>query len=1211
MSIWEWLFNPSGLIAHGFCLNWAPGLVALHAGADAVIGLAYLSIPLALAWFARERHDFRHRWLIGLFAAFVLACALTHLFSIVTLWVPAYGVEAVVKGITAALSVATAIALWPIVPRLLALPSPGQMRALDAELSARIAAQEATGVLLRDSEARTRANNARLEQRVGERTAVLSRTLAEFRMLADGIPSLCWMAEPDGRLYWFNRRWYDYTGASPADMAGEGWRSVHDPKVLPMVVERWNASLATGEPFEMTFPIRGADGVYRPFMTRIAPVCDDAGRVLRWLGINTDVTKATDREAALEIENAVRRKLEERFSQVIESAPSATIMVDTDGRIELVNARAEAIFGYPRAELMGRSIDILLPDRLKADHARQRATFLATPMPRAMGVGQDLFGRRKDGSEFPLEIGLSPLMTNDGAKVISSIADITDRKQIETKLVEANERFAVAAEAASLGFWDFDIQTRLIRWDDQMFRMRGLTRTEAEHDPLQFEHLHVDDQARIESGILAAAAGESRFDTEYRIVRPDGEVRHMKAAATLKRDPAGGGGRLIGVSIDITERKAIETKLTETNERFAVAAEAANLGFWDMDVETQLARWDDQMFKLRGIARTDGAPHPQALAHLHADDRARVDGELRAAAAGAREFDSEYRIVRSDGRVRHMKAAAILKRGANGRGGHLIGVSFDITDRKEAGEALEQTRDIAEAANRTKSAFLAVMSHEIRTPMNGIMGMNALLLDTELTPRQRKMSETIRYSADSLLTIIDDILDISKLESGKFDIEEIDFDLKSLLKRSINLLAPRAEEKNLSFSADMTAIAHSALHGDPTRLRQIVLNLLSNAIKFTQRGDVAITVSTTGLGGGSSRVRCEVKDTGPGVHDEAKRRLFKPFEQADGSITRRFGGTGLGLSICKKLTEMMSGDIGVIDRPNGGSVFWFEVVLPHAGPGFDDRNERSAGDGRRISAIHAGRILLAEDNDVNVEVATMILEGVGYVVDVATDGAEAVKAVARNRYDLVLMDIQMPNVDGLSATRQIRAAERGGARLPIIAITANAMKEDQRRCLEAGMDDYLAKPLKPGLLVETVVRWIDRSGAPATAPSADGEAIEALAVLDESVLDELASSLPAKRFLPFLQLCLLRVDEETAALARLDPASALAEIGGEAHKLLANAGIFGARQVQELATRLQTACIEGDNARAARLIAHIAIAHAKASAALRVKLASGTEASIR
>ena len=924
--------------------------------------------------------------------------------------------------------------------------------------------------------------------------------------------------------------------------------------------------------------------------------------------MNADLERrVAERTAALEAEVAARRSAEEQFRQLAESAPAAIIMIDGEGTIELVNMQTEQIFGYAREEMLGRPIDMLLPERHLANHASHRAVYFAAPTRRAMG-----FGRRKDGGEFPVEIGLGPVTTPDGVKAISSIVDVSARKAMEKALSDSELQVRLMVDGIrGHAIYMLDAEGRVISWNAGAERLKGYGKNEivGRHFSLFYPP---DDVADGKPGReLIVAASEGRVEDEGWRVRKDGSRFLASVIINAVKDSRGDLRGFVKITRDVTERRQIENQLIEANERFAVAAEAASLGFWDIDVETRTVRWDDQMFKLRGLVRVGGEHYPQGYEHLHPDDRARVEEEIRDACSGTRSFDSEYRIVRPDGRVRHLRGAANLRRDPNGRGTRLLGVSFDITERKQAGEALEQARDAAEAANRAKSDFLAVMSHEIRTPMNGIMGMNALLLDTDLTQRQRKMGETIRHSADSLLTIIDDILDISKLEAGKFDIEAIDFDLKSLLKGTINLLAPRAEEKNLSFSADMTAVSRTALHGDPTRLRQIALNLLSNAIKFTQRGDVAIGFAATDAVQGGSRVRCEVRDTGPGVSEEAKKRLFKPFQQADGSIPRRFGGAGLGLSICKKLVELMGGEIGVADRPGGGSVFWFEVVLPHAAADFGDRSEEIDEGDLRSAAVHTGRILLAEDNDVNVVVATMILEGAGYTVDVALDGAQAVHAVGRNRYDLVLMDVQMPKVDGLSATRQIRAAETDGRRLPIVGMTANAMKEDQRRCLDAGMDDYLSKPFKPATLVETVVRGIDRSEAPARQANSDAvDAIEALPVLDMDAVDELASTLPAKRFVPFLRLCLLRADEETAALARLNPTSALDEIRNEAHKLLANAGTFGARQVQELATRLQNACLDGDVASVEKIIEQIAGAHAKASAALRAKLASGLDAQV-
>jgi CheY-like chemotaxis protein/HPt (histidine-containing phosphotransfer) domain-containing protein len=419
------------------------------------------------------------------------------------------------------------------------------------------------------------------------------------------------------------------------------------------------------------------------------------------------------------------------------------------------------------------------------------------------------------------------------------------------------------------------------------------------------------------------------------------------------------------------------------------------------------------------------------------------------------------------------------------------------------------------------------------------------------------------------------------------------------------LFTPRAEQKNLLLSADTKTIARRTLHGDAARLRQIVLNLVSNAIKFTPRGAVTILVATSEAGPSQTLVRCEVLDTGPGVNEEAKKRLFKPFAQGDGSINRRFGGTGLGLSICKRLVELMEGRIGVADRPGGGSAFWFEVVLRDAAAGLDQIPARAATEAQSASARRPGRILLAEDNVFNIDLATAILESAGYTVDVATDGVAAVSAVGRRRYDLILMDMQMPELDGLAATREIRCFESGGARVPIIAMTANAMKEDQRRCLEAGMDDYFSKPFSPASLIEKVAMWIDRFATSAPAPrTGDREAGQAPEVIDVPAIEDLVSCLSLAKFVVMLRRFLTEAEEQMRTLARLDPSTALEEIGRQAHQLLASSGTFGARQVHQLAADLQAACFAGDVASAQALIDRIGPAFVKAAAALRAKYAS-------
>jgi PAS domain S-box-containing protein len=524
----------------------------------------------------------------------------------------------------------------------------------------------------------------------------------------------------------------------------------------------------------------------------------------------------------------------------------------------------------------------------------------------------------------------------------------------------------------------------------------------------------------------------------------------------------------------IDRRFSAQTLELESSEtRYRMLFERSLAGVYRSTLDGRILDANPACVRMFGYAsREEYLAHPASDVWFEPADRGAFVARLIQMKSLA---NSECRYRRKDGTPVWVLENATLLEGQKGEPAIIEGTFIDITTRKDVEQEMRRVKDAAEQANQSKSEFLANMSHEIRTPMNGIIGMTDLVLDSELTAEQRDYLSTVRTSADSLLSLLNDILDFSKIESGKVELEAVPFSPRLSIARTLKPLAVRAQQKGLELVCDIDAGVPAAVVGDPTRIQQVLTNLVTNALKFTERGRILVAVKEDSRAEGCTRLHVSVTDTGIGIPAEKQEAIFEAFRQADGSTTRRFGGTGLGLSISATLVRLMGGRLWVESEPGAGSTFHFTLALdtadsPESGP-VDPRPPRLKVVASKPSApgrTH-GRVLLVEDNVVNQRVASGLLTRRGHHVTVAENGAEALARIARETFDLVLMDLQMPVMDGLAATAEIRRREQlTGRHVRIVAMTAHAATSDREQCQAAGMDGFLTKPIDPRLLFAAV-----------------------------------------------------------------------------------------------------------------------------------------------
>jgi two-component system, sensor histidine kinase and response regulator len=792
------------------------------------------------------------------------------------------------------------------------------------------------------------------------------------------------------------------------------------------------------------------------------------------------------------------------------------------------------------------------------------------------------------------------------SRAIGTITDITERKELEEKLRDATDSLNIAQIAAGLATFDFNFGRNTRICSDNFHTLLGIPpSTKLDDLNLLLSRVHPDDVARSRSAPIETTPEEPSYRCEYRVLLDGGGERWIAEKATVSHGKSGEVLRIIGAIVDITDLKRTEAALDSIESRLERAVRGTQDGLWEIDLVTNVPWFGLRFEEMLGYSVGELSASRDVFTSLvHPEDREKLATCSENHRLRHTVYDVEFRVRHKAGHYEWLRSRAQAERAADGTPLRLAGSTQLITDRKLAEQGTLDAKLAAEAANRAKSNFLANVSHEIRTPMNGVIGMAQILSETALDATQREYVDIIRGSAKALLTLINDVLDLSKIEADRLELEHVEFDLRDVIYETVAATALHSADKGIELVVNISVDVPVIARGDPGRLRQIVTNLMANAIKFTHEGHVVLDATGTVVEDGRFTLRIEVTDTGIGIPADRLDRLFKTFSQIDSSTTRHYGGSGLGLSIVKRLAELMGGEVGVRSELGQGSCFWVtinaEAVLEQSerepvglgrrilivddlavsreslarklklarfdtvsvagvdeaweqlakNPDFDlvladefmpvrggldllrllraepryanlpfvllsmfgaeqDATERKqrpnaialkpiraatltallvqvlTGNVPRKQKIapvlpasptfSGHRILLVEDNPVNQRIAQRLLEKMAADVTLANNGAEALERIAESTFDAVLMDCQMPVMDGFTATRRIRELERQsgrGKRLPIIALTANVMTADRESCITAGMDAHLGKPIEPAQLTDCLSRYL-------------------------------------------------------------------------------------------------------------------------------------------
>ena len=702
------------------------------------------------------------------------------------------------------------------------------------------------------------------------------------------------------------------------------------------------------------------------------------------------------------------------------------------------------------------------------------------------------------------------------------------------------------------------------------------------------EKLHPEDQERVNRDLRAASDGGRGYECEYRIILQGGGIRNVIERGEPVFDEAGILIQTLGTVQDVTEHRERERALLISEERFKDAARTAKLGHWVYDeIMDKLNYCSEEMARIHDTPRDEMLEQlddgEKDVKRLHPDDQDDYRNQMWAMEENPSPYDLEYRIIRPNGEVRFIRETGEPEYDESGMMVRSHGTIQDISEQKQLHEQLQDAVEKAEISNHAKSQFLAMMSHEIRTPINAVLGFLGLLSDTQLDEVQTKYSKSGRLSAELLLEIINDILDFVQMEEGKLNFENAPFELGGLAEGVIDVLSVRAEEKGITIETDIAHDVPRYLEGDAGRIRQILINLTNNAIKFTDAGGVRIVISTERETGKEATLRFEVIDTGIGIGEEHHDQLFAEFITLSPTYTQKFGGTGLGLAISKRLVGMMNGVIGFSSKKGTGSTFWFILTLPKITTSKARKALRELKSSLALNLSNLkGTVLLAEDNPANQMVGKTILEKAGLTVDVAGNGLEALEAVKLRAYDLVLMDVGMPEMDGVEATHAIRQLGSTAARVPIIAMTAHVMSGDRESLLDQGMDDYLSKPSSKSDLLNMAHKWLDIGNGGSVIPVTQENSEKtnkqevSLGAIDHKALIQLGEDTDPDLLPELINKFVANMDERVVAMGQAISALDMKQLNEEAHSMKGSSAIFGADGLNKLAAEFEIAVQDSD-----------------------------------